>query len=53
MSKPITRSKQTTEGLLIEPEGDRNVALFTFLQYMQDREQRIERDRALREGQSV
>ena len=63
MSKPITRSKQTTEGLLIEPEGesnassastvtqvgDSNVALFTFLQHMQDREQRIERDRSLRE----
>ena len=43
MSKPITRSKQTTEGLLIEPEGDSNVALFTFLQQMQGR----------REGQIV
>ncbi len=47
MSKPITRSKQTTEGLLIAPEGESNassasnVALFTFLQHMQDREQWI------------
>ena len=40
MSKPITRSKQTTERLLIEPEGDSNVAMFIFLKQMQDREER-------------
>ena len=63
LSKYITRGKQTTEGLLIEPEGesnassastvtqvgDSNVAFFTFLQHMQGREQGIERDRSLRE----